>query len=586
MKIIASSNFTDNCEDSNSILTVELNKFGLTSDSTFLEKLLLGGLCQEDVNTFQQFLDVNNKYDLANTLSRFMDYLMSNKDDIDSIVLRIPDAKNTESSSCGNILEYIHPLEVVVFTRIQEKFATLKGTDETELVFGKHANSTAFFQLPEISKTELTLFSSWTSYLTLLVNSRCELSLARTLNVPDRELEPSVFKALKKTAKEKEMPMFQTALSHITQVRLGGKGYRPSSKSLLGQHVKGLGDYVDFVDRLRSHLEDYSLSPKVAIKRVLLSLQREFLASKKSTEFRPYADSVYKQFFALLRDTCAASQVAPSPKTPNSGGTLAGREAFRVLHKLITKLNLIHSIRSVSSLNFASNLSKLNHTPVLEAFKSPSEVKSLQNFTAIHDENAVVFPNDNDEKRIKDITKTPDNKILKKSRKSQEINWAKTPETPFFRVSKIYQDEFSNGVLDLEEKENSEDIDEDENELEKTITMVEDVSSNSVTTRKEKDSTEFAKKISTSENKMKDSQADLKKRKVFKDVETMKNQPASKKSMTQKVKPTPKVPVVKSKAKETKLKQGPIKGQKSLTAFFKGWTVHCICSLWSVNCKF
>ena len=548
---------------------MELNKFGLTSDSTFLEKLLFGGLCQEDVEAFEQFLDINNKYDLANALSSFIDYLSSNKDNIHALVLQVPDSINQSAETEANLMSCIHPLEVVILRRMQEKFPILEGTEKTEMVLDNLNGSPTFYQLPEVSKSELTLFSSWTSYLTLLVNSRCELSLARTLNVPDRELEPSVFKALKRTAKEKDMPMFQTALSHITQVRLGGKGYRPSSKSLLVQHVKGLGDYVDFVDRLRAHLEDYNLSPKVAIKRVLLSLQREFLACKKSTEFRPYIDSVYEQFFSLLKDTCAAgSQIASSPKTPNSGGSLAGREAFRVLHKLITKLNLIHSIRSVNTLNFASNMSKLNHTPVLDAFHSPAaEVEKMENFTAIMDENAVDFP-DVDEKPKKEAIKTPDNRGLKKSRKSQEMNWAKTPETPFFRVSDLCVDELSNGILDFQGKDGKENVEssQTENDLEKTITM-DDAASFEETLLKPI-SPEIGKKCEKIENI---SEAVPKKRKVEKILEA-KNEPISKKSTTHKPK-DPTKPHAKSKtghaSKDSKSKQAPLKGQKSLTSFFK-----------------
>ena len=49
----------------------------------------------------------------------------------------------------------------------------------------------------------------YVSYLSLLLNSRSEISLARALNVPDRELNHEAFTRLKKAAGEKRMPMFQ-----------------------------------------------------------------------------------------------------------------------------------------------------------------------------------------------------------------------------------------------------------------------------------------------------------------------------------------------------------------------------------------
>lgn len=47
------------------------------------------------------------------------------------------------------------------------------------------------------------------AYLELLVNSRSELALARSFNVPERELELSAFTDLKHEAQKKNMPMYQ-----------------------------------------------------------------------------------------------------------------------------------------------------------------------------------------------------------------------------------------------------------------------------------------------------------------------------------------------------------------------------------------
>ena len=57
------------------------------------------------------------------------------------------------------------------------------------------------------------------SYLHLLLNSRCELAMARIINIPDRGLDHAAFTKLKRYAKEKNMPIFQVAIS-VTEMGL------------------------------------------------------------------------------------------------------------------------------------------------------------------------------------------------------------------------------------------------------------------------------------------------------------------------------------------------------------------------------
>ena len=50
------------------------------------------------------------------------------------------------------------------------------------------------------------------SYVQLLVNSRCELALARVFNVPDRGLDQRAFTDMKKAAVLKKLSMFQVGI--------------------------------------------------------------------------------------------------------------------------------------------------------------------------------------------------------------------------------------------------------------------------------------------------------------------------------------------------------------------------------------
>ena len=56
------------------------------------------------------------------------------------------------------------------------------------------------------------------SYLELLVNSRSELALARSLNVPERELTHTSFTDLKHQAQAKKMSMYQVKYHRIREM--------------------------------------------------------------------------------------------------------------------------------------------------------------------------------------------------------------------------------------------------------------------------------------------------------------------------------------------------------------------------------
>ena len=56
------------------------------------------------------------------------------------------------------------------------------------------------------------LLKVYLSYLRLLVNSRDELALSQAINIPHRDLAHKQFTALRKVARERNMPMFQVSM--------------------------------------------------------------------------------------------------------------------------------------------------------------------------------------------------------------------------------------------------------------------------------------------------------------------------------------------------------------------------------------
>uniref|UniRef100_A0A2K6BRX5 PCNA-interacting partner n=1 Tax=Macaca nemestrina TaxID=9545 RepID=A0A2K6BRX5_MACNE len=88
------------------------------------------------------------------------------------------------------------------------------------------------------------------SYLNLLVNSKNDLAVAHILNIPDRGLGREAFTDLKHAAREKQMSIFLVATSFIRTIELGGKGYAPPPSDPLRTHVKGLSNFINFIDKL------------------------------------------------------------------------------------------------------------------------------------------------------------------------------------------------------------------------------------------------------------------------------------------------------------------------------------------------
>nr|XP_021140362.1 PCNA-interacting partner isoform X7 [Columba livia] len=89
------------------------------------------------------------------------------------------------------------------------------------------------------------------SYLSLLVNSKDDLALAHILNVPDRGLGREAFTTLKHASQKIKMSIFLMATSFIRTVELGGRGCSSSLFDPLKAHVKGLSNFVNFIDKLQ-----------------------------------------------------------------------------------------------------------------------------------------------------------------------------------------------------------------------------------------------------------------------------------------------------------------------------------------------
>ncbi|XP_061922391.1 PCNA-interacting partner isoform X2 [Entelurus aequoreus] len=92
------------------------------------------------------------------------------------------------------------------------------------------------------------------SYLSLLVNTKNDLALALTLDVPSRSLGRRTFTDVKHAARSSSTSLFLALTSFVRAIQLGGKGYAPAETDPLRKHVKGLSSFVQFLDDLEEIL--------------------------------------------------------------------------------------------------------------------------------------------------------------------------------------------------------------------------------------------------------------------------------------------------------------------------------------------
>ncbi|NP_001387792.1 PCNA-interacting partner isoform 25 [Homo sapiens] len=121
------------------------------------------------------------------------------------------------------------------------------------------------------------------SYLNLLVNSKNDLAVAYILNIPDRGLGREAFTDLKHAAREKQMSIFLVATSFIRTIELGGKGYAPPPSDPLRTHVKGLSNFINFIDKLDEILGEIP-NPSIAGGQILSVIKMQLIKGQNSRD--------------------------------------------------------------------------------------------------------------------------------------------------------------------------------------------------------------------------------------------------------------------------------------------------------------
>ncbi|XP_057276513.1 PCNA-interacting partner isoform X3 [Pezoporus wallicus] len=224
------------------------------------------------------------------------------------------------------------------------------------------------------------------SYLSLLVNSKDDLALAHILNVPDRGLDREAFTNLKHASQEKKMSIFLMATSFIRTVEIGGRGYASSLFDPLEVHVKGLSNFINFIDKLQEILGEI-LNPRIAGGRILSTVKMHLIKGRSSGD--PFCQAVEEvvqdldlkikniidsQHEALTASTTGLSPARPKLHSVNHGTAYCGRDTVKVLLVLLDEEAVNPPTQNKAELLYDNeNLNLFGITSVLTLFRSPAQ---------------------------------------------------------------------------------------------------------------------------------------------------------------------------------------------------------------------
>ncbi|XP_048816476.1 PCNA-interacting partner isoform X4 [Lagopus muta] len=226
------------------------------------------------------------------------------------------------------------------------------------------------------------------SYLSLLVNSKDDLALARILNVPDRGLGREAFTKLKHASQERKMSIFLTATSFIRTAEHGGKGCAASLFDPLKVHLKGLSNFINFIDKLGEIIGEIP-DPRVAGGQILSTVKMHLMKGRSNGDpFYQAVEEVVQDLDLRIKNiidsqhevlTVSATGVSPTrPKlhSINHGTAYCGRDTIKVLLVLLDEEAVSAPTQNKAELLYDDvNLIMFGSTSVLTLFRSPAQSK-------------------------------------------------------------------------------------------------------------------------------------------------------------------------------------------------------------------
>ncbi|KAM7378396.1 hypothetical protein PAMA_013346 [Pampus argenteus] len=223
------------------------------------------------------------------------------------------------------------------------------------------------------------------SYLSLLVNSKNDMALALTLNVPDRSLGRQTFTDIKHAARNNNTSLFLAVTSFVRAIQLGGKGYAPAQSDPLRKHVKGLSDFVQFLDNLEEILGEIP-DPSVCGARLVAAIRAALVKGRSGGDaVHAAAEETAKelkericQIHQIQKQTANEGRTGISPARPkahavNHSTAYGGRDTVKVLMALLDEEAVTPPCQNKAELLSEDQpvVSGAEGTCVLMLFRSP-----------------------------------------------------------------------------------------------------------------------------------------------------------------------------------------------------------------------
>ncbi|KAM8935092.1 PCNA-interacting partner isoform 9-T9 [Lycaon pictus] len=179
------------------------------------------------------------------------------------------------------------------------------------------------------------------------------------------------------------------ATSFIRTLELGGKGYAPSPSDPLRAHVKGLSNFINFIDKLDEILGEIP-NPSIAGGRILSVIKMQLIKGQNSRD--PFCKAVeevaqdldlrIKNIINSQQGDVAVSTTDISPARPksyaiNHGTAYCGRDTVKTLLVLLDEEAASMPTKNKAELLYDDeNTVHNNGISILTLFRSPIQVKN------------------------------------------------------------------------------------------------------------------------------------------------------------------------------------------------------------------
>ncbi|XP_054430427.1 PCNA-interacting partner isoform X8 [Pteronotus mesoamericanus] len=288
MLLVLQLSMAENNKQRSGEFTVSLSEVLLTWKHLLHEKL---NLPVENMEAIDHYEDIRRTYDNFLKSSNMLDLI----DVYKKCSVLTSNCENNANISASQLRDFLSGRQSAV-------------DDETDLCVPPSPVSEHWSQDNE--KVKFLAKKIIYSYLNLLVNSKDDLALAHILNVPDRGLGREAFTDLKHAAQEKQMSIFLVATSFVRTIQLGGKGYAPSPSDPLRTHIKGLSNFINFIDKLDEILGEISnpRSPIQVNNSLVKPLRERLHRSMEEKKIKMKQTLIRSQFSCTYKDDCLISR--------------------------------------------------------------------------------------------------------------------------------------------------------------------------------------------------------------------------------------------------------------------------------------